>query len=99
MKVFNLTRYAIAMATVTTMLSACGDSSNLTPVAGTGNPPPASIFVNGTEVPIAATTSSAGATEFIKGIVSAGGSETTDPLVAGDAVLAISETDEPDQTI
>lgn len=74
-------------------LTACGSSGNETPVVVV-NP-----FVTGTDVPITATTSSAGATDFIKGIVTAGGSESTEPLVAGDAVLAASDTDEADSAI
>ena len=91
MKNYNFTRSAVAIASATLLLSACGDSSNL--------PATASGLVNGTDIPISATTSSTGATEFIKTIVAAGGSETAEPLLAGDVMLSVSETDEPDQTI
>ncbi len=75
------------------VLAACGSSGDSAP------PVVVNPFVPGTDVPLTATTSSTGAADFIKGIVAAGGSESTDPLVAGDAMLAVSETDEPDPTI
>ena len=56
-------------------------------------------FVDGTDVPLSATTSSAGATAFANSLVTAGTSETADPLVLGDAVLASSDTDDADTSI
>lgn len=100
MKILSLTQTALAVASAAAMLAACGDSGGL-PATGDGanQPPLASSFVQGSEVPITATTSAMGATDFIKSIVTAGGSETKDPLVDGNAILAVSELDEPDPTI
>jgi hypothetical protein len=78
---------------VSSFLTACGSSGDGT-IAVVVNP-----LVPGTDVPLTATTSSPDATDFVKGIVTIGGSESTDPLAAGDAVLATSETDEPDLAI
>ncbi len=100
MKILSLTQTALAVASAATMLAACGDSGGLPATGGgTNQPPLTSIFVEGTEVPITATTSAIGATDFIKSIVAAGGSETKDPLVDGNAILAASESDDPDPTI
>jgi hypothetical protein len=51
-----------------------------------------------TGVPAAATTSSAGALAFVKA-VAASGDSSAEPIPLGDAVLAASDTDEPDPGI
>lgn len=55
-------------------------------------------LVNGSDVPLSATTSSAGALAFIKRVV-ASSDESSEPLRVGDAVLATSDTDDPDPGI
>ena len=96
MKILSLNKTALAVASAAMMLVACGDSGGL---PGATQPPQASIFVDGTEVPLTSTASAVGATDFIKSIVAAGGNESNDPLVDGNALLAVSESDDPDQTI
>ncbi len=55
-------------------------------------------FVEGTDVPLSATTSSAGALAFIKQVV-ASTDETSEPLRLGNAVLGTSDSDDPDPGI
>ena len=69
------------------LLAACG--------GGGGSSGPVDAPVAGSEVPLSATTSSSGAFAFVKS-VAASRDDTASPLVVGDAVLATSETDEPD---
>ena len=71
-------------------LGACG--------GGGGGGDNAVPLVAGTDVPQSATSSSAGATAFVK-IVAATKDDTASPLVVGDATLAVSDTDEPDASI
>ena len=54
--------------------------------------------MSGTDVPLSATTSSAGAMEFVKR-VAATSDNSAEPIRVGDAVLATSDTDEPDPSI
>jgi hypothetical protein len=54
--------------------------------------------VAGSEVPVSATTSSAGAMAFMKQLA-ATSDNTATPIVVGDAVLATSDTDDPDPEI
>jgi hypothetical protein len=54
--------------------------------------------INGTDVPLSATTSSAGAMEFVKR-VAATSDNSAEPIRVGDAVLATSDTDESDPGI
>ena len=79
---------ALSMAAL--FLAACGSDNTAVVV----NP-----LVEGTNIPVSATTSSESAAIFVKQIVLAGGLEADDALTVGDVVLAKSETDEPDQTI
>lgn len=89
MKTFPYARTAASLAVGALILSACGGGGgDDTTVAA--DPP-----VAGTDVPVSATTSSAGAIAFMKS-VAATKDDTALPLVAGDAVLATSDTDEPD---
>jgi hypothetical protein len=74
-------------------LSACGsDSPSATP---------ATPLVAGTDVPVSATATSSGASIFVKEVVATpiDTAEKAEPLVLGDAVLATSETDEPDSDV
>ena len=54
--------------------------------------------MSATDVPLSATTSSAGAMEFVKR-VAATSDNSAEPIRVGDAVLATSDTDEPDPAI
>ena len=84
----NLTRTAQALLALsaTALLVACGSGNNETPAIS---------LVPGTDVPTAATTSSALTTDFVKTVVAKGEADTETALVLGDAVLAASETDDP----
>ena len=69
------------------LLTACGGGSN--DYAAT---PPSTV--TGTDVPVAATTSSAAVVTFAQD-QQAKTSETADPLVLGSAMLAVDDTAEP----
>jgi hypothetical protein len=88
MKRITSGRTAVTMAIAGMLLAACGGGSDGD--GGTADP-----LVAGTDVPVSATTSSAGAFAFVKS-VAATSSNTAEPIVVGDAVLATSNTDEPD---
>ena len=55
-------------------------------------------MMSGTDVPLSATTSSAGAMEFVKQVAATSDNK-AEPIRVGDAVLATSNTDEPDPSI
>lgn len=74
------------------LATACGGGGGDSPVVNTDSP------LAGTEVPVSATTSSAGAMAFMKSLA-ATSDNTREPIVVGDAVLATSDTDEPDAGI
>ena len=88
MKQASMTRVFVATTVAAAVLAACG---------GGGDSGPA--LVAGTDVPVSATVDYQAATDFIKSIVAAGGSETNDPIVVGDVMLATSETADPDPSI
>lgn len=96
MKNLNFTRTPLALATGLMLLAACGGGG------GDGAPPPAGgggpDVVTGTQVPTSATTSSAGAFAFANATASAS-DNTAEPIEVGAAVLATSETDEPDPSV
>ena len=83
-------RAPVSLAVSALLLTACGGGGSSSPPVTVTDPP-----VAGTDIPLSATTSSAGAIAFVK-LVASANSNTADPLVTGDAVLATSETDEPD---
>ena len=85
---FGLSAVASACAL---LLAACGGGGG---GGDSGTPQPTDPFVSGTDVPVSATQSSAGAFAFANG-AAAMVSETSEPLVLGDATLATSDTDEP----
>lgn len=82
---------ALAAAVGLAMLPACGggDGDGSGGSGGPGDP-----VVGGTEVPQSATTSAAGAFAFVAS-VAANASDSSEPLIVGDAVLATSDSDEP----
>ena len=67
---------------------------------GGGVPTPNSDpnLMSATDVPLSATTSSAGAMEFVKRVAATSDNK-AEPIRVGDAVLATSNTDEPDPAI
>lgn len=79
-----------ALGTGVALLAACG--------GGGGSSAPVDPVVGGTDIPVSATTSAAGAFTFVNGVASSS-DNTAEPLVVGDATLATSETDEPDASI
>jgi hypothetical protein len=85
------------------LLAGCGGGNGGDSVSGGGGSggggAPATFddpnMMNGTDVPLSATTSSAGAMEFVKR-VAATSDNSAEPIRVGNAVLATSDTDEPD---
>jgi hypothetical protein len=82
----------LSLALASSLLVACSSGVNDAPVAVIDPP------IGGTDVPTSATTSSAGAIAFAKATV-ASSRDTAEPIVVGDAVLATSDTDEPDPSV
>lgn len=88
MKPMNLFRARLGgLVAVAVVVTACGSGSG---DDGTVNPP-----VAGSDVPSSATSSSAGATAFVRGLTAAA-DNTASPINVGDAVLATSDTTEPE---
>jgi hypothetical protein len=85
-------RTALGLAVVGSVLVACGSGVNDAPAVIVD---PA---VDATDVPISATTSAPGAIAFVTATV-ATSSDSAEPIVMGDVVLASGETDEPDPSI
>jgi hypothetical protein len=85
------------------LLAGCGgggDGGGSGGGGGGGGPAPATFdsdpnMMSGTDVPLSATTSSAGAMEFVKRLAATSANK-AEPIRVGDAVLATSNTDEPD---
>jgi hypothetical protein len=77
-------------------------ASALVPACGGGGGGAAPAVTNpplaGTDVPASATASPAGALAFVKTVAAATGND-AEPIAVGDAVLATSDTDEPDPDI
>jgi hypothetical protein len=92
MKLLPSHHAALSLALASSLLVACSSGVNDTPVAVIDP------TVGGTDVPTSATTSSAGAIAFTKATV-ASSSDTAEPIVVGNVVLASSDTDEPDPSV
>jgi hypothetical protein len=78
------------------VLAGCGgSSSDDSPAAAAPAPAPAPApaLAPGSQVPVSATASSAGATAFVRSQLPT--SETAEPLTVGDVTLGTSETEEP----
>ena len=84
------TRRLLAIATLFA-LTACGGGNNdvVTPT-----PMPGPVLVMGTDLPVTVEQSAMGLIDFAKTQLTAT-SETTDPLIVGEAKLAIDDTAEP----
>jgi hypothetical protein len=82
---------AAGLAASSLLLTGCGGG-------GSGASGAAPVADDGTDVPRSAMASAAGAIAFMKS-VAASADETASPLRVGDAVLATSDTDEPDPGI
>jgi hypothetical protein len=91
MKITNRFLMATAIVLVVGGLSACGDDDGVASVAPVA-------LVPGTDVPVTATTSSMQAQVFVKQVVETptATAEVAEALELGDAVLANSDTDEPE---
>ena len=90
MEPMKLTRTVLSLAAGALLLAACG--------GGGGSPVVVEPVIAGTDVPLSATTSSAGALAFAK-TVAASSDNSASPITVGDAVLATSDSDEPDAGI
>ena len=88
MKAITILRAVFCGAACALLLAACGGGGGSAPIA-------IDARVTGTEVPASATSSSGGAVAFVK-TVAATRDDTAEPVRVGDAVLATSDTDEPD---
>jgi ABC-type glycerol-3-phosphate transport system substrate-binding protein len=88
-----MTKLSLMLAAAA-LLAACSGGSDYAKHPPAPPPAPADPPVAGTEVPTSATVSSVGATNFVS-TTAAAGSETSEPLELGGAMLAISDTDEP----
>lgn len=87
-------RTAISLAASSLLLTACGGGGGGAETATATTP----ADDRGTDVPQSAMTSSAGALAFVKSLA-ASSDNTASPLRVGEAVLATSDTDEPDPGI
>ena len=84
------TRLLLAIGTVA-VLTACGGGNN---DVATPTPPPGPVLVMGTDLPVTVEQSAAGLVDFAKMQLTAT-SESTDPLIVGEAKLAIDDAAEP----
>ena len=96
MKLFLNGRVIASLLAMTFYLAACGDGGSL---PGAGGPiAEVDPKISGTDVPTSATTSAAGAFTFVKTVVESS-ADAQEPLVLGDAVLATTDTEEPDPSV
>lgn len=77
----------LVLAVTALSVAACGGGSDGPSVPAT---------VTGTDVPVSATQQSTSALAFVRSVVAKGEANQDDPLVVGGAVLATSESDEPE---
>ena len=96
MKPFLIKRSVLAATAGVLLLAACSDGGGGESGGGGSIP-----LANGSDIPVSATTSSAGAFNFVKDLVAAGGSETAEPLQLGgdDVSLGSSETEDADTSV
>jgi hypothetical protein len=77
------------------LMSGCGGGGGGGSGSGSDAPPPVALF-SGSEVPLSATQSAAGATAFVAQQLVAS-SDSADPLVLGNAVPATDDSAEPSE--
>jgi hypothetical protein len=96
MKLFFTHRAWLAASAGALLLAACGSGGGDSGSASGGSPPG-----NGSDIPVSATSSSAGAFRFVEPLVAAGGSETAEPLQLGgdDVSLGNSDTEDADPSV
>lgn len=77
------------------LLAACGSGGDSGSASG------GTASGSGSEIPLSATSSSAGAFSFVESLVAAGGSETAEPLQLGgdDVSLGSSDTEDADPSV
>jgi hypothetical protein len=92
MKLLPSYHAVLSLVLASGLLVACGSGVNDAPIAVIDPP------IGGTDVPTSATTSSVGAIAFVKSTV-ASSNDTAEPIAVGNAVLASSDTDEPDASV
>lgn len=85
-------RGVVGLAAAALLLSACGGGGD------GGLPAVPDPLVGGTDVPASATSSSTAAVAFVRSLA-AGRDESAVPINVGNAVLATSDTDEPEPGI
>ncbi|NMM05724.1 hypothetical protein [Polaromonas sp.] len=95
MKPFFTHRSWLAASAGALLLAACGSGGDSGSASG-GTAPG-----SGSEIPLSATSSSAGAFSFVESLVAAGDSETAEPLQLGgdDVSLGSSDTDDADPSV
>lgn len=87
----------LALSAASVMLIACGDGGTMPSsnnVQLMDNP----VTASATELPVSATNSSASAFNFVNTMASSQ-NDSAEPMVDGNAVLATSETDEPEPNV
>jgi hypothetical protein len=101
MKAFNkrpiLPLIAVA-ALATTLVVGCGGSDDA-PVAVAPPAPAPILVVPGTEVPVSAVITGAGAFVFVSGVVNAGSKDSAEPIEVEPATLGFSDNEEPDGSV
>lgn len=102
MKAFNkrslLPLIAVA-ALATGLVAGCGGGGDDEPVAVAPPPPAPILVVPGTEVPVSAVITGAGAFVFVSGVVSAGPKDSAEPIEVEPATLGFSDNEEPDGSV
>lgn len=98
MTLITSSRFALGAVTAAVLLAACGGGDGGAGAGGGGTATVTSPTAPGSDIPLSATTSSAGAVAFVKSVAAAGG-DTAEPLTTGAAVLASSDIDEPEPGI
>jgi hypothetical protein len=95
MKLFFTHRAWLATTAGALLLAACGSGGD------SGNASGGTASGNGSDIPVSATSSSAGAFSFVDSLVAAGGSETAEPLQLGgdDVSLGSSDTEDADPSV
>ncbi len=97
MKNFLPNHTLLALSAASVLLIACGDSGSL-PSSNNGQLSDNPTVASATEIPLSATTSAASAFSFVN-MMASSQNDSAEPLVGGAAVLATSETEEPEPKV